>query len=80
MKETKIAYALIVITAMLAIANIAGWIDISWWIVVAPVLSPFAAIIAIALLFCGAMAIGLLVTSLRDLFKFIRRHANLNNT
>lgn len=69
MKEEHIAYALIALTCFMGIANIAGWIDVSWWIVVAPVLTPFVLVLGVALILCLMLLTGVVFNCIRFIIK-----------
>lgn len=62
MKEERIAYLLIALSIIMTITNIAGWTDISWWIVLAPVLSPFLLVMFLSIMLVGFITIGFLIS------------------
>lgn len=72
MKEERIAYLLIALSIIMTITNIAGWTDISWWIVLAPVLSPFLLVMFIAIMLVSFITVGFLISVARDVTRKIR--------
>lgn len=72
MKEEYIAYLLIALSIIMTITNIVGWTDISWWIVLAPVLCPFLLVMFIAIMLVGFMAIGFLISVTSNITRKIK--------
>lgn len=72
MKEERIAYLLIALSIIMTITNIAGWTDISWWIVLAPVLSPFLLIMFLVIMLVSFITIGFLISVIRNSTRTIK--------
>lgn len=47
----KLLHVLIILTVVLAVANVAGWIHINWWVLTIPLALGLVLIIAIGLMF-----------------------------
>lgn len=72
MKEEHIAYILIALSCIMTITNIVGWTDISWWIVLAPVLSPFLLVIFLSIMLVGFITIGFLISVTSNITRKIK--------